>query len=217
MAVFNPYVSGFKTAVLPWEELHDTKPGITDRILAHAKIKVLAFFRKYNCEAREKWPLADRPEDLQRWNNFDLLLDMMESLVIERSRAKIMGHGPEDKLTVTFSDVVLNCATFCPFDKKCLNDAIDRNQTWTHVSKLRLVRDRSRPPSSVHSTQRLFSCNLELVRQGADGEETVRLPQILYFGRDHPQRSSWDFCARRLTEDLHLRHTVVGGADVFSI
>jgi len=215
MAVFNPYVCGLKTAVFPWQELRNRESGITRKILAHAKIKVLAFFRKYNCEAREKWPLEQRPPDLQQWNNFDVLLQMTERLVIERSRARIMGHGPEDKLTVTFSDVVLKFVTFCPFNEKWISEAIDENKTWTNVSKIRLVRFNGIPPSSMGIAR--FSCVLELVRQGADGEETVRLPQTLYFGPDIAERSSWDSCARTLTEDLHLRHTVVGGADEFSV
>ncbi len=137
-----------------------------------------------------------------------------EFLVIERSRHDIRSHGPLDTLTVTLGNLVdRDWGLFAdynekgyPLDKDAVCTAMDFKQTWTDVSKIRFS-----PEFWV--TQANFE--LKLVMQGKDGEEIVSIPpthNFILFGNERMQRF-----ARRLTDELHLRHAVVDRVHEFSV
>jgi hypothetical protein len=176
------------------------------------------------------WPHALRPPQLRLFPHASHYLEMRQTLEVERSRAKIEGHGPDDKLTVTFSDVVTRGHGFgldyyaaqaeekgCPFDEDAIYAAMDYKQTWTDVSKIRLVRGRA------YLDEQCTRCYVELVRPGAgeengeeNGEETVRIPHGFCLSvRAHT--TPMDIFARRLSEELHLRRAFVDGVDEYAV
>jgi hypothetical protein len=189
-----------------WQELEE---DMQEKILGLCGSQVFA----YRSHER-RLPEELRPPELLS------LVSCNQILEIERSRANIEGHGPEDKLTVTFSDVVtrgngfygLDCDAAraeeqgWPFDEDAIYAAMDYKQTWTDVSKIRLVRGRA------HLDDQCTKCYVELVRQGEDGEETVRIPHDFYLS-NLAHTTPMHFFARRLSEELHLRHTVVQEVD----
>ena len=219
----NPYAistTNFKTAMFPWPQLLEREPGIAEQILRRCSTRCEPYHRTYNAY----WPQALRPPQLP--TNYSHSLDMTESLRIERSRTQIEGHGPQDLLTVTFSAVVTRGNGFdldyyaaqaeeegWPFDEDAICRAMDYTQTWTDVSKIRLVD--ATPIGNTGLIERgIF--HVELVRQAAHGEETVRVPRLLHFG---PARNVTTFINfhRALTEQLHLRRAFVGGADEYAV
>jgi hypothetical protein len=217
----NPYAvstTNFKTAVFPWDRLLDREPGIAGQILSRCSTCCEPYYETYNAY----WPQRLRPEQFVA--NY---LDMTAFLIIERRRANILGHGPRDTLTVTFSDVVTRGGPTgldyyaaqaeeegWPFDEDAICRAMDYTQTWTDVKKIRLL-DRTAIGSYWLSTGRRDFC-VELVRQSAHGEETVRLPRLLHFGLALGM-TAFDNFARDLTERLHLRRAFVGGADEYAV
>ena len=213
----NPYTitrANFKTAKFPFDRLLEREEGLAKKILGLAGSRVCAK-RFYD----GRWPEALRPPKLRLRS-----VTCEQILEIERSRANIEGHGPEDKLTVTFRDVVRrgsfgldgavaraeqfadywdasssddSSSDEAPVDVNAICAAMDYKQTWADVSKIRLVRGRA---------WRDVECAkyyVELVRQGEDGEETVRIPHDFCL-RDKYTTPIVDF-ERRLSEELHLR------------
>jgi hypothetical protein len=148
------------------------------------------------------------PERLQPTQGQLLYALMTQTLSIERPRQRIEGHGPEDTLTVTLSTVVrrdwsgFNNTTQQFQDEVCA--AMDvQPQSWTGVSRIRLVRTPSVAINSRHF--------IELVRQGRHVRvETFELSNLEGWTSRH------DF-ALSLTGQLHLRHAVVAGVDEYAV
>ena len=220
----NPYAisttnstTNFNTAVFPWAQLLEREPGIADQVLRRCSTRCEPYHHTYDAY----WPQALRPPQLP-----SISLHMTEVLRIDRPRSNILGHGPQDLLTVTFSGLVIRNTGHgfdfdldyyealaeergWPFDADAICRAMDYTQTWTDVSRIRLLNG---TPINHGSS----SFRVELVRQGAHGEETVQLPQAFYFG---PGRNMTPFINlhRALTEQLHLRRAFVGGADEYAV
>ena len=224
----NPYAisttnstTNFNTAMFPWDQLLEREPGIADQVLRRCSTRCEPYHRTYDAY----WPQALRPPQLP--TNYSHSLDMTEFLIIERPRANILGHGPQDLLTVTFSGVVTRGGFGLdyyaaqaeeegwPFDADAICRAMDYTQTWTDVSKIRLL---NRTPIGINTGPNpRVDFRVELVRQQfPHGEETVRLPRLLHFG---PARNMTPFINfdRALTERLHLRRAFVGGADEYAV
>jgi hypothetical protein len=223
----NPYAistTNFKTAMFPWPQLLEREPGIAEQILRRCSTRCEPYHRTYNAY----WPQALRPPQLP--TNYSHSLDMTESLRIERSRTQIEGHGPQDLLTVTFSAVVTRGNGFdldyyaaqaeeegWPFDEDAICRAMDYTQTWTDVSKIRLVNCTPVVVVGINTVPiQRGDFRVELVRQAAHGEETVRLPRLLHFGSAQNMTLFINF-DRALTEQLHLRRAFVGGADEYAV
>jgi hypothetical protein len=224
----NPYATtNFQTAVFPWDQLLEREPGIADQVLRRCSTRCEPYHRTYHAY----WPQALRPPQLPPTLNDSHYLPMTEFLRIERPRANILGHGPQDLLTVTFSGVVTRNTGHgfgfidldyyealaeergWPFDADAICRAMDYTQTWTDVSKIRLVN--CTPIGPTGPNQR-GDFRVELVRRGADGEETVRLPRLLHFGLARNMTLFINF-HRALAEQLHLRRAFVGGADEYAV
>jgi hypothetical protein len=224
----NPYAisttnstTNFNTA-FPWDQLREREPGIADQILRRCSTRCEPYHRTY----RAYWPQALRPPQLPPNFANSHYLHMTEFLRIERPRANILGHGPQDLLTVTFSGVVTRGGFGLdyyaaqaeeegwPFDEDAICRAMDYTQTWTDVSKIRLVD--ATPIGNTGLIQRgIF--HVELVRQlFPHGEETVRVPRLLHFGLARNMTLFINF-DRALTERLHLRRAFVGGADEYAV
>jgi len=151
---------------------------------------------------------------------------MTELLRIERLRSNILGHGPQDLMTVTLSGVVtrntghgfdfdldyyeaLAEENGWPFDADAICRAMDYTHTWTDVSKIRLVDAGSDPGRG--------DFRVELVRQlFPHGEETVLLPRLLHFGPGQNMTARHIF-NRDLIQRLHLRFAFVGGASEYAV
>jgi hypothetical protein len=222
----NPYAistTNFKTAMFPWDQLLEREPGMAEKILRRCSTRCEPYHRTY----KAYWPQALRPPQLPPTLNNSHYLDMTEFLRIERPRANILGHGPQDLMTVTFSGVVTRNTAHgfgfidldyyaalaeekgWPFDADAICRAMDYTHTWTDVSKIRLV-DRGSDPGRG-------DFRVELVRQlFPHGEETVLLPRLLHFGlgRNMTARHIFD---RDLIQRLHLRLAFVGGADEYAV
>jgi len=221
----NPYAistTNFKTAMFPWDQLLEREPGIADQVLRRCSTRCEPYHRTY----KAYWPQAQRPPQLPpTWANSHYL-HMTELLRIERPRSNILGHGPQDLMTVTFSGVVsrntghgfgfidldyyeaLAEERGWPFDADAICRAMDYTHTWTDVSKIRLVDAGSDPGRS--------DFRVELVRQlFPHGEETVRVPRLLHFG---PGRNMTPFINfDRALRQLHLRFAFVGGASEYAV
>jgi hypothetical protein len=151
-------------------------------------------------------------------------LQMTEFLRIERARADILGHRRQDLMTVTFSGVVTRNSGFdfdldyyealaeeqgWPFDADAICRAMDYTQTWTDVSRIRLV------DAGSDIGRGIF--HVDLVRQlFPHGEETVRLPRLLHFGLGRNMTDPHIF-SRDLIQLLHLRFGFVDGADQYAV
>jgi hypothetical protein len=236
----NPYVIGagssaanFCTAVFPWDRLLERGGDVAHKILGLCGSRVFA----YRSDER-RCPEALRPRKMPSY------VPTQQILEIERSRADIEGHGPKDKLTVTFSDVVRRGLFFLedqvaqahedasssddsssdgsssddsdypPLDVNAvcaaISAAMDHKQTWTDVSKIRLVRGRA------YLDDQCTRYYVELVRQGTDGEETVRIEHGFSL-TVLPGYTPVQVFARRLREELHLRHAFVDGVEEYAV
>jgi hypothetical protein len=219
----NPYTitrANFKTAKFPFDRFLEREEGLAKKILGLAGSRVCAE-RSYD----RRWPEALRPPKLRLRS-----VNCQQILEIERSRANIEGHGPEDKLTVTFRDVVRrgyfgldgdvalrntpgdlcwddSSEDEAPVDVNAICAAMDYKQTWADVSRIRLVRGLS------YLDVECAKYYVELVRQGEDGEETVRIPHDFCL-RDKYTTRVEDF-ERRLSEELHLRRRYVDMDDQY--
>ena len=152
------------------------------------------------------------------------LLDVIETLVLERPRHNILSHGPHEKMTVTFGSYVdRNWWGFStweedakkPLNRDAIYKAMDFIQIVTDVIKIRLVPGYSRFLAAD-------KWDIEVVRQGQDGEHTVKIgydgeskitDYFLFTLTEHQ-----DF-ERRLKSTLKLRHKINedDGADEFSV
>jgi hypothetical protein len=231
----NPYViragssvANFCTAVFPWDRLLERGGDVAHKILGLCGSRVFA----YRPDER-RCPEALRPRKMPSY------VPTQQILEIERSRADIEGHRPKDKLTVTFSDVVergrfflerlvaqaveddsssddssSDDSDYSPLDVNAvcaaISAAMDHKQTWTDVSKIRLVRGRA------YLDDQCTRYYVELVRQGTDGEETVRIEHGFSL-TVLPGYTSVQVFARRLREELHLRHAFVDGVEEYAV
>jgi len=196
-------------------KINDTEPGLVDTILRFSATVVIAYSSSY----LENIPQALWSAAAPNAPNRGQYTEMRKVLKIERPRATISGHGPEDKLTVTFSDVVSRgnrqgtldyIASRAEkkgwaIDKNAIYTAMDKKQTWTDVTKIRLVR-----------YQNSAYYYVELLLQGAVSEETVWIQHDLY-GPGEENETSIQELGRKLIEDVHLRHAVVDGVDEYSV
>jgi hypothetical protein len=141
----NPYLitRNFKTAVFPWPQLLEHGEDLADKILGLCHSKIFAY--RVN---QRRCPEAVRPPQLPSYLSTNQILE------VERSRAEITGHGPHDKLTVTFSDIVTRGHGFgldryaaeaelegLPFDEDAICAAMDYKQTWTDFTDSRFDGD----------------------------------------------------------------------------
>ena len=204
----NPYV--VRTGVFDWVGLKDKNPDMTDRILGLAGLRIELTWQK-----QRRLPDCLRPPGMPEERECHLLT--RQTFVIERSRSNIRGHGPCDRLTVTFSELV-NRHDYgfqyaeekgWPFDKEAVFAAMDHTQTWTDVKKILLIPEKAKEGLGFRST----SYHMQLVRRGADGQEIVTIPRsqlsFTQYLKEH--------MAQRLTEGLQLRHAVVGGVDEYEV
>ncbi len=154
-----------------WQELEE---DMQEKILGLAGSRVRAL-RSYD----RSWPEALRAPKLRKLRPYVKCEQILE---IERSRANIEGHGAEDKLTVTFRDGVTrgefgldgdvaqaeenysssddSSEDEAPVDVNAICAAMDYKQTWTDVSKIRVVRGRA------WQDVECAKYYVELVRQG---------------------------------------------------
>jgi hypothetical protein len=165
----------------------------------------------YEFISERKVPLELRPP-LLRPNRGNAWAGTTQRLVITRSRHDILGHGPDDTLTVRFSDLVdRNYYIFnhggkydLGYDRHAVCSAMDIKRTWTDVFKIRLV-----------YVDNLFEHQDDwvvlLVRRGVDGNEVIETDIQLHAGENK------DAFARRLVEELHLTRRIVAGCDEFTL
>jgi len=205
-----------------WNEILEREPGIADLILSYTGISCEPYHRSFNAY----WPRALRPPQLPTtFGNSEL--HMTQLIRIERHRSNILGPGPQDLLTVTFSGVVTRGDTgrYCldyfaalaerngwPFDADAICRAMEYTHTWTDVSKIRLVPNRSR---GIVFGRGDFIIELFV----GELEETVQLPgecRLLHFGAGPNMTELINF-DRDLRQRLHLRHAFVGGADEYTV
>ena len=163
---------------------------------------------------------SPEPEPLE----FDV--DTNQRLVFARER-----HGILGPLTVRFSDTVdsgwwgfegtedtergtLN------LDYETIADALDYDQEWTGITRIRLVPERH--VSSAGMPGRIY--RYELVRDGAHGHQhmVITPPSDLFYieasystAEEPPAQKTQ--LTRDLVERLHLRHAVVHGVDEFRV
>jgi hypothetical protein len=143
------------------------------------------------------WELPDelRPQGMPTSEHYRPIYE--QKLVIERSK-----DCPG--LTVTFSEGLdrrLNAPHFqyaeekgWPFNKEALFAATDHTQTWTHGSQIRLTSGQWGKTTN----------EMQLVRQGAHGEEIVTISDRFRLINDMKSQ-----LAQRLTQGLQLHHAVV--------
>jgi len=155
----------------------------------------------------------DDEENLQ----FDV--DTIQKRVFARER-----HGILGPLTVSFSDCVDE--QWWGFSRHNSNDrgdlhldpgpicaALDYDQTWTGITKIRL-------PLEVRQDWSFY--RYELVREAHNGQrrDVITPPGDIFYidasryGPNPPEKAQ---LAQALVEKLHLRHAVVNGVDEFSV
>jgi hypothetical protein len=200
----NPYLVN-TGGTFDWFGLKDKNPDVTDKILGLAGLRI-----ELTWDDGRRLPDWLRPPGMPEKRKCHI--SATQTLVIERSRRSIRGHGPLDSLTVTFSELVhRNCYTFqyaeeqgYPFDKEAVFAAMDHTQTWTEVKKIRLISKRGQYSTSYH---------MQLVRRGAHCQEIVTIPQFQLSFTQHLK----EHMAQRLTQGLQLRHAVVGGVHEYTV
>ena len=188
----------------PWNEL-DT--DMRDKILRKVFLR-FAFQQPFE----RRMPLMQFP--LSHARNMPYV-DTIQSLVIQRSRSNIEGYGPNDTLTVSFSDCVdRGRASFnhrlweVGYDEDAVCRAMDMQCTWTGVFKIRLVFNDGYWVSEVHDNY-----DIHFVRRGVDGnEEVVTAPTMFSIYT----RGNKEAFARRLVEELRLTRRIVAGCDEFT-
>jgi hypothetical protein len=142
-------------------------------------------------------------------------VDTIQSLVIQRFRSNIEGYGPNDTLTVSFSDCVdrgRGCFNHglweVGYDEDAVCRAMDIKCTWTGVFKIRLVFNDDYWLSSWKDNYDIL-----FVRRGVDGnEEVVAAPTMFSIY----SRGNKEAFARRLVEELRLTRRIVAGCDEFT-
>ena len=201
----NPYIAqALCTGTLTWNDLNSDIQG---KILRKVGLQFV-----YEFISERRVPLELRPPLLPS-NRGNAWAGTTQRLVITRSRHDILGHGPDDTLTVRFSDLVdRNYYIFnhggeydLGYDRHAVCSAMDIKRTWTDVFKIRLV-----------YVDNLFEHQDDyvvlLVRRGVDGNEEVIETDIQLHTRENK-----DAFARRLVEELHLTRRIVAGFDEFTL
>ena len=188
----------------PWNELDE---DMRDKILRKV---VLRFVSNQRFERRVPLELLP-PLSYARNTPY---ADTIQSLVIQRFRSNIEGYGPNDTLTVSFSDCVDRGGGFNyllwdqGYDEDAVCRAMDVHCTWTGVFKIRVVFNDDYWLSSVQDNYDIL-----FVRRGVDGNEKVVAAPTMFsiFSRGNKEAF-----ARRLVEELHLTRRIVAGCDEFT-
>ena len=192
----------------PWNELD---PDLRDKILRRVVLRFV-----FHQPFERRMPLMQPP--LAGARNMPYV-DTIQSLVIQRFRSNIEGYGPNDTLTVSFSDCVdRGEASFnhrlwrVGYDEDAVCRAMDVHCTWTGVFKIRLVFNDGYCVtywlSEVHDNYDIL-----FVRRGVDGnEEVVAAPTMFSIY----SRGNKEAFARRLVEELRLTRRIVAGCDEFT-
>jgi hypothetical protein len=212
----NPYTP----EQFPWGKLLQHEQGIVHKILSLASARVLAnTFQKRRS-----------PEFLRKiLPKMPINLDTLQTLVIERTQHRIEGQGPQDTLTVTFSDVVRrgnsqlkpyldsfveeaiddqtsdaeSSSDDLPLDAKDIcakvSAEMDHKQTWTDVSKIRLVR------KSGHLDEHHNRFSVELVWPG--NSTPVPIPDGFLLSNEAGHTSMYSMTTS-LLQGLNLRESV---------
>jgi hypothetical protein len=194
--------------VFPWKDLD---PDLQDKILRKVVLRFV-----FNQHFERQMPLEAAPLQLPLSSARNMpYVDTIQSLVIQRSRSNIEGYGPNDTLTVSFSDCVdRGQACFnhrlweVGYDEDAACRAMDIKCTWTGVFKIRLVFNDDFWLSEVQDNYDIL-----FVRRGVHGnEEVVAAPTMfsLY------TRGNKEAFARRLVEELRLTRRIVAGCDEFT-
>jgi hypothetical protein len=201
-----------------WGDKEDNK-DIKDKILGFASARLVRKCDSWRYLPEELLPQGMDEDSATRCAH--LCPETIQTLIIERPRHDILSHGPGDKLTVTFSNCVDRdwwgfdkyAKEGWPLDKDAVCADMDLKQTVTDVTKILLPH--------IHG-QHLAAdeWHVEVVRQGEDGEDIVRIgkdsEKIVIDYKLHDRQERWAF-ERRLREKLHLRHLFVDGVDEFSV
>lgn len=218
----NEYVvnrTGPHTAAFDWRELENRNKDMQGKILSFAGAK-LSRTRENQRRLQDELLPRVLPEFLfQR----PRLVDIIETLVLERPRHHILSHCRCEKMTVTFSSYVdRNWWGFAtweeagkPLDRDAICNAMDFKQTVTDVIKIRLV------PGRLESLA-ADVWHVEVVRKVQDDEQTVKIGYdgeskiIDYFVYMLAEHQGFE---RRLKSTLKLRHKINenDGADEFSV
>jgi hypothetical protein len=204
MVTKNPYLVN-TGGTFDWLGLKRKNSDMTDKILGLAGLRIQLTWHN-QCPLPDELRPPGMPAERECWPTSS------QTLVIERSRHSIRGHGPRDSLTVTFSEIVhRNCYTFqyaeeqgYPFDKEAVFAAMDHTQTWAAVKQIRLIPARGQYNMSYH---------MQLVRRGAHVEEIVTISEFQLSFTKYLK----DVIVQRLLEGLQLRHAVVGGVDEYTV
>jgi hypothetical protein len=196
------------SAPFDWPELKDY---LKDKILGHATRRVVAVRpneRRLPNEVRPCNMPADRehpwPETIQKF-------------VFELSRQAILEMAG-GQLTITFSNCVNR--TWWDFaklaeegwllDPDAVCAAMDFEQTWSGVTKIRLWR--------VVSLGSIQLCDeFEFVRPGEEGRDEILTPDPMFRVYCVPRYELNEGLEHRFTEELRLRHAVVDGVDEYSV
>jgi hypothetical protein len=201
----NPYTAqALCTGKLTWNDLDSDMQG---QILRKVGLRF-----DYERISERQVPLELRPPLLPA-DRGNAWAGTTQRLVITRPRCNILGHGPDDTLTVSFSDLVdRNYYIFdhggeydLGYDRHAVCSAMDVKRTWTDVFKIRLVFIET---WSEH--QRNYA--LFFTRRGVDGNEEVIDTDFVLHTRENKEAF-----ARKLVEELHLRHRIVAGCDEFTL
>jgi len=204
----NPYVvrTGGDKKGFDWMDLKDTHPGLTDKILGQAGLRIEYTWLNQTRSLPAHLRPPGMPAEHEYWPTF------IQKLVIDRSRYNICGHGPCDSLTVTFSERVDRRDYFLQYateqgwliDKEAIFNALDYTQTWTNVKKIRLL-----PVEGGYNIR----YHMQLVQRDQDIVNFCLIPESKLSCTAHLK----DMIAHRLTEGLQLRHAVVGGVHEYSV
>jgi hypothetical protein len=190
--------------VFPWKDLD---PDLQDKILRRVVLRFV-----FNQHFERRVPLELLPPLSYARNT--PYADTIQSLVIQRFRSNILGYGPNDTLTVSFSDCVDRDGGFNyllwekGYDEDAVCRAMDIKCTWTGVFKIRLVFNENYWLSEVQDNYDIL-----FVRRGVDGnEEVVAAPTMFSIWT----RGNKEAFARRLVEELRLTRRIVAGCDEFT-
>ncbi len=201
----NPYIAqALRTGTLTWSDLHSDVQG---KILRKLGLQFV-----YERISERQVPLELRPPLLPA-DRGNAWVGTTQRLVVTRPRHDILGHGPDDTLTVRFSDLVdRNYYIFnhggeydLGYDRNAVCSAMDIKRTWTDVFKIRLVFIET---WSEH--QRNYA--LFFMRRDVDGNEEVIDTDFVLHTRENKEAF-----AQKLVEELHLRHRIVAGCDEFTL